>query len=75
MEGTLDRFAHDIRAAVEATGLVPTEFIELDEPKANIPADLVLPCFRAGKALGRNPAQLATEVASAINIHPDSLAW
>lgn len=73
MEGTLDRFAHDIRAAVEATGLVPAEFIELDEPKATIPADLVLPCFRAAKALGRNPAQLATEVASAIILQPASL--
>ena len=73
MEGTLDRFANQIRAAIAALDLVPTELIDLDEPKPNIPADLVLPCFRAGKALGRNPAQLANEIANAITIPPESL--
>jgi arginyl-tRNA synthetase len=73
MEWTLDRFRSEIHAALEATGLLPTELIELDEPKPNIPADLVLPCFRAAKALERNPAHLANEIANAVEIPPDAL--
>ncbi len=66
MQYTLDRFEHDARMAIEATGLVPADAIDLAEPKANVPADLSFPCFRAAKAQGLNPAELARTLAGAI---------
>ena len=73
MQYVLDRFADDIRNAIVATGLVATDQIELAEPKANVPADLALPCFKPAKASGSSPPQLAQQLASAITITPDSL--
>ncbi|MDQ5850489.1 MAG: arginine--tRNA ligase, partial [Chloroflexota bacterium] len=73
MDYALDRFEREIGAAIEATGLVAPEQIELAEPKANVPADLALPCFRAAKAQNRNPAELAGAIARALVIPPDSL--
>lgn len=73
MEYALDRFEQQIRAAIAATGLLTPDQIELAEPKANVPADLALPCFRAAKAQGRNPAELATAVAGAIALPEGSL--
>lgn len=66
MQYALDRFEHDARMAIGATGLVPSDAIDLAEPKANVPADLSLPCFRAAKAQGLNPAELARALAGAI---------
>jgi len=66
MQYALDRFEHDARLAIEATGLVPSDTIDLAEPKANVPADLSFPCFRAAKAQGVNPAELARKLAGAI---------
>ena len=73
MDYTLDRFASEIRDAIKATGLIASEYIELAEPKANVPADLALPCFRAAKALGRNAAELARELSQAIAPRQDGL--
>ncbi len=73
MEYALDRFEQQIRAAIGATGLLTPDQIELAEPKANVPADLALPCFRAAKAQGRNPAELATAVAGAMTLPEGSL--
>src|ERR687886_964975 len=73
MEYALDRFEDEARAAIEATGLVAPDLIDLAEPKANVPADLSFPCFRAAKAQGRNPAELAGALAAAIAPSPDGL--
>lgn len=73
MDFTLDRFAAEIRAALLATGRVPEPLIELAAPKANVPADLALPCFRAAKVLGVAPPALASELAQTLRFGPDSL--
>lgn len=73
MQYALDRFAEQIRDALLATGLVADEQIELSEPKANISADLALPCFRAAKSAGVPPAQLAQKLADALRFPDDTL--
>jgi arginyl-tRNA synthetase len=73
MQYTLDRFAAEIREALIATNLLPADAIELAEPKANVPADLALPCFKAAKQTGMAPPQLAQQLANAIQFGPDSL--
>ena len=73
MNYTLDRFAAEVRDAIAATGLVPPELIELAEPKANVPADLALPCFRAAKQAGVAPPRLAQQIGAALQFPPDSL--
>jgi arginyl-tRNA synthetase len=73
MDYTLDRFAHEIHDALAATGLLPPEALELQEPKANVPADLALPCFRAAKMQGTAPQQLAQQLAAALHFSDASL--
>ncbi len=73
MQYTLDRFEEQIHAAIGATGLVPAEAIVLEAPKANVDADLAMPCFRAAKQLGIAPPELARQLASAIAIPEQSL--
>lgn len=73
MDYTLDRFANEIHAAIAATGIVPPDLIELQEPKANVPADLALPCFRAAKAQETPPQQLAQQLAAALDFPEDGL--
>lgn len=71
---TFDRFEQEITIALLATGLIAAEEIELAAPKAaNVQADLALPCFRAAKTRGTNPAQLAQQIAAALPIASDSL--
>jgi arginyl-tRNA synthetase len=73
MDYALDRFEQQVHAAIAATGSVPAELIELTQPKPNIPADLAFPAFRAAKALGVAPPQLAQQLAAALQFAPDSL--
>lgn len=73
MEYTLDRFIAEISKAILATGKVPAELIELQEPKANVPADMALPCFRAAKAAGMAPPALANSLAQELHFGDDSL--
>jgi arginyl-tRNA synthetase len=73
MEYVLDRFEQQIRAAIAASGLVPDELVTLEEPKANVPADLAFPGFRAAKQLGMAPVELARRLAEALRFAPDSL--
>lgn len=73
MEYALERFSAEVKAAIAATGKVPTALIELTTPKPNIPADLAFPTFRAAKGLGVPPPQLAAELAAAIRPGPGSL--
>lgn len=73
MEYTLDRFIHEIKQAIGATGIIPEPLIELQVPKSNVPADLALPCFRAAKAAGSTPPALASELAGRLHFDADSL--
>lgn len=73
MDYALDRFHAEIGAAIQATGRVPAALIELQVPKATIPADLAFPAFRAAKAQGVAPAHLAQELATALQFGPDTL--
>jgi arginyl-tRNA synthetase len=73
MQYVLDRFAAEIRHALEATGLIDPAAIDLAEPKANVPADLALPCFKGAKQRGVAPPQLAQELATALRFDADSL--
>ncbi|MBV9789538.1 MAG: arginine--tRNA ligase, partial [Chloroflexi bacterium] len=73
MEYALDRFAGEIQQAIAATGLVPPDQIELAEPKANVPADLAFPCFRAAKQAGTPPPQLAQRLAEQLQFPENSL--
>lgn len=66
MDYALDRFEQQVRAAIEATGLVPAELIDLTSPKPNIPADLAFPAFKAAKQLQQPPPQLAQALAQAV---------
>ena len=70
MEYALDRFERQVHDAIAETGKVPAALIELTEPKANIPADLAFPVFRAAKELSVPPPRLAQELAAAISL-PD----
>jgi arginyl-tRNA synthetase len=73
MQYVLDRFAAEITDALESTGLISRDQIDLAEPKANVPADLALPCFRAAKARGVAPPQLAQELAAGLRFGDESL--
>jgi arginyl-tRNA synthetase len=74
MTYTFQRFEAEITSALLATGLIAAEEIELAAPKAaNVVADLALPCFRAAKARGTNPAQLAQEIVAAWQAPADAL--
>ena len=73
MQYALDRFEHEIRQAIAATGRLPEAQIELTTPKPNIPADLALPTFRAAKELGVAPPQLAQQLAQQLSFGEGSL--
>ncbi|HNP73079.1 MAG TPA: arginine--tRNA ligase [Kouleothrix sp.] len=73
MDYALDRFEQQVRDAIAATGQVPGELVDLTAPKPNIPADLALPAFKAAKALGVPPPQLAQALAQAIQLPEGSL--
>lgn len=73
MNYTFDDFAAAIRMTLAATDLIRADEVELSEPKPNIPADLGLACFKAAKARGVNPAQLAQQIVAAAHIAPDGL--
>lgn len=66
----LDAFAAPIRAALaEALG-VEASAIQLERPKNEEHGEFALPCFRFAKAAGKNPAQLAGDLADSLMI-PD----
>lgn len=73
MEYALDRFTAEVKAAIGATGKVPPDLIDVQTPKANVPADLAFPAFRAARELKVAPPQLAQELAAALRFVPDSL--
>ena len=71
---TFARFEQAIRDALLDTTLIPADLIDLVAPKASgVQADLALPCFRAAKLRGINPAQFAQTLANALKFTPESL--
>jgi len=54
------------RASLESA--LPGQEILLERPKSAGMGDFAFPCFRAAKALGKNPAQVAQELASGLAI-------
>jgi arginyl-tRNA synthetase len=54
------------RASLESA--LPGQEILLERPKSAEMGDFAFPCFRAAKALGKNPAQIAQELASSLSI-------
>jgi arginyl-tRNA synthetase len=67
METLRHTFEQQLAAAL------PGVDIALDRPKSGELGDLAFPCFRAAKQLGKNPAQLAQELAGAIAIEGATL--
>jgi arginyl-tRNA synthetase len=67
MEALRQAFEQQLGAAL------PGVEIALERPKNGELGDLAFPCFRAAKQLGRNPVQLAQELASAIVIEGATL--
>src|SRR6185437_11816495 len=48
--------------------VLPGQGIQLERPRAWEHGDLAFPCFKAAKALGKNPAQLAQELAPQVEV-------
>ncbi|HTL99471.1 MAG TPA: arginine--tRNA ligase [Holophagaceae bacterium] len=48
--------------------VLPGQGIQLERPRAWEHGDLAFPCFKAAKALGKNPAQLAQELAPQVKV-------
>lgn len=49
-------------------GALPVADLTLERPKSVAMGDLAYPCFRAAKAVGKNPAQLAQELAASLTV-------
>lgn len=73
MKYALDRFAAEVVAALQATQQVPDDLLDVQVPKANIPADLSFPTFRAAKQAGMKPTEFAAQVAALVQYATDSL--
>ncbi len=73
MDYALDRFVREVETAIRSTQKVPEALIELQTPRATIPADLAFPTFRAAKTLGLAPSTLAQELVSSVQRAPDTL--
>ncbi|HJU84746.1 MAG TPA: arginine--tRNA ligase [Holophagaceae bacterium] len=50
------------------TAALPGQDLVLERPKSHEMGDLAFPCFRAAKASGKNPAQLAQELAGSLRV-------
>jgi arginyl-tRNA synthetase len=68
----MERFKKCFKEALEAE--LPGQEILLERPRAGDTGDLAFPCFRVAKALGRNPQQLAQELAGRIRLEGAELA-
>lgn len=67
MEALRRTFERQLAAAL------PGVEIALERPRSGELGDLAFPCFRAAKQLGRNPAQLAQELAAAVTVEGATL--
>jgi arginyl-tRNA synthetase len=57
----------------QLTAALPGLDITLERPKSGEQGDLAFPCFRAAKQLGKNPVQLAQELAGTILVEGAAL--
>jgi len=64
-----------IREAFESAlaAALPGQALLLERPKNGEMGDLAFPCFRVAKAIGKNPAQLAQELAAAVKVEGGAL--
>jgi len=62
MEHSRDSFQQALAAAL------PGQEITLDRPRSGDLGDFAFPCFRAAKALGQNPVQLARDLAAKLQV-------
>lgn len=62
----MDALRHTFEQQLAAA--LPGVDITLERPRSGELGDLAFPCFRAAKQLGKNPAQLAQELAATIRI-------
>ncbi|MDR2697075.1 MAG: arginine--tRNA ligase [Holophagales bacterium] len=72
----MEQFKNSFVAAVYSVmeGRLSAHEILLERPKSQEMGDLAFPCFRAAKALGTNPAQLACQLAQSVVIPNAELA-
>jgi len=68
MEQVKARFRTSLESAL------PDQEILIERPRSADMGDFAFPCFRAAKALGKNPAQVAQELASTLRIEGAELA-
>ena len=71
----MERLKHSLKTALAKAlaGTVAEQDIVLERPRSAELGDAAFPCFRVAKALGKNPAQLAQELAAAIQIEDAEL--
>ncbi|MCE1227874.1 MAG: arginine--tRNA ligase [Firmicutes bacterium] len=62
----MERVKASFKAKLESA--LPGQEIIVERPKSAELGDFAFPCFRAAKALGKNPAQLAQELASQLSL-------
>jgi arginyl-tRNA synthetase len=64
-----------IREAFESAlaAALPGQALLLERPKNGELGDLAFPCFRVAKAVGKNPAQLAQELAASVTVDGGTL--
>jgi len=68
----MDALRHTFEQQLAAA--MPGVEIALERPRSSVLGDLAFPCFRAAKQLGKNPVQLAQELAGSIAIEGGTLA-
>lgn len=64
----LDFFATRIRAALAEALSIDADGIQLERPRQEEHGEFALPCFRFAKAAGKNPAELAGNLAAELQI-------
>ena len=64
----LDFFAAPIRAALAASLEVEESLLQLERPRNEALGQFALPCFRFAKAAGKNPAELAANLADGFSV-------
>ena len=62
----MERIKAEFKASLESA--LPGQEILLERPRTADMGDYAFPCFRAAKALGKNPTQIAQELAASLRI-------
>ncbi len=64
----LDAFATRIRQSLAEASSLTVDAILLERPRQELHGEFAFPCFRFAKAAGKNPAELASALASTLQI-------